>query len=156
MSMLTSLPAEHVAPSGMPPELVLHFMDLLWCVVPKIDDIIWDMPSVIKHINSYKLCATARYVAGGAYQEVAQSMHRFDPVTATHLLLLEHVIPDKSWRELAKAMHKVGLDRTPIYQHVEAVASGCGAPRSGKRKAEEELPTPKSQRGDMESIDDGE
>ena len=133
--MLTSLPAEHVAPSGMPPELGAHFMDLLWCVVPKIDDIIRGMTSVIKHINSYKLCATARYVAGGVYQEVAHSMHRLDPVTATCLLLSEHVIPDKSWGELVKAMHKVGLERTPIYQHVEAGASGCGAPRRGERKA---------------------
>ena len=84
-------------------------------------------------------------------------MCRFDPVTATHLLLLEHVIPDKSLGELVKAMHKVGLGCTPIFQHVEAIASGCGVPRSGKHKAKEELPNPtKSQRGDMESIDDGE
>ena len=41
-------------------------------------------------------------------------------------------------------------------QHIAAVASGCGAPRSGKHKAEEELPNPtKSQCGDMESMDGG-
>ena len=121
--LLTLPPAKDAAPSGMPPKLVTHFMELLWCVVPKIDNVISGMPSVNKHINSYKLHATARYVAGDDYQEVAHSMHRFDPVTATCLLLSEHVIPDKSWGELAKAMQVVGLADIPVYQHVAAVAS---------------------------------
>ena len=83
-------------------------------------------------------------------------MHRFNPVTTTCLLLLKHVIPDKSWGELVKAIHKVGLECILIYQHIVAIASGCGTPRSGKCKAEEELPNPtKSQCGDMDIIDDG-
>ena len=57
-----SLLVEHVTPSGMPPELASHFVDLLWCVVPKIGDVIDNMPSVINHIKSFKLHATARYV----------------------------------------------------------------------------------------------
>ena len=139
VSMLTSLPAEHAAPSGMPPELAPHFMDLLWCVVPKIDDVIDSMPSVIKHINWYKLYATARYVVADEYQEVAHSMHSFDPVTATRLLLSEHVIPDKLWGELVEAMRKVGLECNPVYQHVAAVASGHrGTKKQYTHRAEDE------------------
>ena len=113
-------------------------MDLLWCVVPKIGDVISGMPSVNQHINSFKLYATARYVLADEYQKVAHSIHRFDPITATRLLLLEHVIRFNLWRECVEAMHKVGLEYNPVYQHVAAVASGCEAPRNGMCKAEDE------------------
>ena len=80
----------------------------------------------------------------------------FDPPTATRLLLSEHVIQSNLWIEFDKAMVEVGLERNSVYQHVAAVASGHRATSAGKRKAEEELPNPaKSQRGEVESMDDG-
>ena len=124
--------------SGMPPEIAPHFMDLLWRMVPKIDDIIIRMPSVNKHINKFKLHATARYVAADEHQEVAHWMQRFDPVTATDLLLLGHVIRFNLWHELAKAMQDVGLAHIPVYQHIVLVASERGPPRCGECKAENE------------------
>ena len=57
-------------------EFVPHFVDLLRCTVPKIDDIIHVMPLVNECISNFKLHATVR----------------FDPVSATRLLLAEHVM----------------------------------------------------------------
>ena len=45
----------------MPPDLASHFTDLLSCVVPKFDDILYAMPSVIKDIKHFNLKATAKY-----------------------------------------------------------------------------------------------
>ena len=102
--MTDAFTAEHAAPPHMPPELTPHYMDLLLCVAPKIDDIISSM--INTHINSLKLHATAR----------------FDPVTATRLLLSEHVIPHK-WLDFAKAMQGVGLaSNIDVYSRVARVA----------------------------------
>ena len=49
-------------PSDMPVELASHLMDLLWCVAPKIDDVISAMPTLAMDINRLKLSATARCV----------------------------------------------------------------------------------------------
>ena len=98
-------------------------MELLWCVVPKVDDVMHAMPSVNNHINSLKLHATAR----------------FDSVTATRLLLSEHVIRFDLWSEFGKAMRRVGLERNAAYQHVAAAVHRAS---TGKPKAGEELPSP--------------